>query len=170
MRIRNSGWKEFGSGINIPDLQNSELDKVIEGNHRLNMELDTMFIWAPYEQHSYTHWLRPATPSPPPIWAHIRRRYWSAKIDDSLCNPPAANKEIITIGSRDKLQYLARKVAKYSVLWFSVRNCIKIFLTFLPNCETSTIKEVPTSVPVFGRLVHYLQIRICDFVTCHKKF
>ncbi len=28
--------------------------------------------------HSCTHWLRPATR----IWAHIRGRYWSAKIDD----------------------------------------------------------------------------------------
>jgi hypothetical protein len=39
------------------------------------------FIWAPL--HSCTHWLR----LPPRIWAHIRGRYWSAKIDDSLCNP-----------------------------------------------------------------------------------
>jgi hypothetical protein len=34
--------------------------------------------------HSFTHWLRPPPPPPPPhrIWAHIRGRYWSAKIND----------------------------------------------------------------------------------------
>jgi hypothetical protein len=43
--------------------------------------------WAPYKIYKYglcTHWLRPRN-SPlrsPRIWAHIRWRYWSAKIDD----------------------------------------------------------------------------------------
>ena len=48
------------------------------------MELDPKFIWAPCAVHSCTHWLRTrnsTTPSPR-IWAHIRGRYWSAKIDD----------------------------------------------------------------------------------------
>ncbi len=39
------------------------------------------FIWAPV--YSWTHWLRPRnSPPSPPIWAHIRGRYWSANIDD----------------------------------------------------------------------------------------
>jgi hypothetical protein len=39
------------------------------------------FIWAPV--YSCTHWLRPRnSPPPDPIWAHIRGRYWSGKIDD----------------------------------------------------------------------------------------
>jgi hypothetical protein len=40
------------------------------------------FIWAPV--YSCTHWLGPRNSSPPPprIWAHLRGRYWSAKIDD----------------------------------------------------------------------------------------
>jgi hypothetical protein len=43
--------------------------------------------------HSCTLWLRPRNPPPPPpsprIWAHIRGRYWTAKIEHiSLC-PPA---------------------------------------------------------------------------------
>jgi hypothetical protein len=38
--------------------------------------------------HSCTHCLRPRTPPPSPrIWAHIRERYWSAKIDDISLNP-----------------------------------------------------------------------------------
>jgi hypothetical protein len=33
--------------------------------------------------HSCTHWLRLRNfPHPPRIWAHIRGRCWSAKIDD----------------------------------------------------------------------------------------
>ncbi len=36
------------------------------------------FIWAP--MYSCIHWLRPC--NSPSIWAHIRGRYWSAKIDD----------------------------------------------------------------------------------------
>jgi hypothetical protein len=42
----------------------------------------------------YTHWLRPRNPPPPlsRIWAHMRGRYWSAKIDDrSLCDPLPAS-------------------------------------------------------------------------------
>jgi hypothetical protein len=53
--------------------------------HRLNMELDLQSLFGLHVQ-SCTHWLRPRNPPAPPIWAHIRWRYWSAKIDDiSLC-------------------------------------------------------------------------------------
>jgi hypothetical protein len=39
------------------------------------------FIWTPV--YSSTHWLLdPATPPSRRIWAHIRGRYWSAKIDE----------------------------------------------------------------------------------------
>jgi hypothetical protein len=55
--------------------------------NRLNIELDlTKVIWVPFAQlYSLAE-----TPHPPPprIWAHIRGRYWSAKIDDiSLLSP-----------------------------------------------------------------------------------
>jgi hypothetical protein len=46
---------------------------------RLNMELDLQSLFG-LDVHSCTHWLRHRTP-PPRIWAHIRGRYWSAKID-----------------------------------------------------------------------------------------
>ncbi len=47
--------------------------------HRLNMELDLLkFIWAP----AILTGRDPATPFSRRIWAHIRGRYWSAKIDD----------------------------------------------------------------------------------------
>ncbi len=49
-----------------------------------------MFIWAPV--YSCTHWQRtPKLPPPPRIWAHIRGRYWSAKIDDISLKPTALN-------------------------------------------------------------------------------
>ncbi len=35
-----------------------------------------------FHVHSCTHWLTPPQHHPPPHWAHIRGRYWSAKIDD----------------------------------------------------------------------------------------
>ncbi len=57
------------------------------GEHRLNMELDLQSLFG-LHVHSCTHLLRSRTPSPPRIWAHIRGRWWSAKIDDiSLCPP-----------------------------------------------------------------------------------
>ncbi len=43
------------------------------------------FIWAPCEQ---LYSLAETPPSPSRIWAHIRGRYWSAKVDDiSLWSP-----------------------------------------------------------------------------------
>jgi hypothetical protein len=42
------------------------------------MELDLQSLFG-LQVHSSTQCLRPATP-PPRIWAHIRRRYWSAKM------------------------------------------------------------------------------------------
>jgi hypothetical protein len=52
--------------------------------HRLNTELDLKSLFE-FHVHSCTYSI--AKP-PPRIWAHIRGRYWSAKIDDrSLCDP-----------------------------------------------------------------------------------
>jgi hypothetical protein len=47
------------------------------------MELDLQSLFG-LHVHSVTHWLRTRTaPAPPPrIWAHLRGRYSSAKIDD----------------------------------------------------------------------------------------
>jgi hypothetical protein len=49
------------------------------------------FIWTPCAQ---LYLLAAATPQPLPspriFWAHIRRRYWSAKIDDISLRPRAA--------------------------------------------------------------------------------
>jgi hypothetical protein len=48
------------------------------------------FFWA-VQLHSLAE--TPQLPPSPRIWAHIRGRYWSAKIDEistSLSNPPAA--------------------------------------------------------------------------------
>ncbi len=55
-------------------------------SHRLNIELDLQSLFG-LHVHSFTHWLRPRIPPPPPIWAHIRGRYWSAKIETSLFKP-----------------------------------------------------------------------------------
>jgi hypothetical protein len=51
--------------------------------HRLNIDLDLQSLFG-LHVYSCTHWLTPRTPYPPPsrIWAHIRGRYWLAKIDD----------------------------------------------------------------------------------------
>ncbi len=58
--------------------------------HRLNMELDLQCLFG---LHVYTVQMcsLAETPHPPPlprIWAHIRGRYWSAKIDDISLWPP----------------------------------------------------------------------------------
>jgi hypothetical protein len=52
-------------------------------NYRLHMELDLQSIFG-LHVHSCTHRLRPHMPHPPfsRIWAHVRGRYWSAKIDN----------------------------------------------------------------------------------------
>jgi hypothetical protein len=55
------------------------------------MDLDLQSLFG-LHVHSCTHWLRPRNfPPPPPsprIWAHIRGRYWSSKIDDISLWPP----------------------------------------------------------------------------------
>ncbi len=49
--------------------------------HWLNIELDLQSLFV-LHVHSCTHWLRNRNTPPPCIWALIRRRYLSAKIDD----------------------------------------------------------------------------------------
>ncbi len=60
----------------------------VDAEHRLNIELDLQNLFG-HNVYSCTHWLRPHNPPPSflRIWAHIRGRYWSAQIDDSLCGP-----------------------------------------------------------------------------------
>jgi hypothetical protein len=53
------------------------------------MELDLQSLFG-LHVHSCTHWLRPRNPPPPAFWAHIRGRYWSAKIDDTSLRLPEA--------------------------------------------------------------------------------
>jgi hypothetical protein len=52
---------------------------------RLNVEIDLQRLFG-LHVHSCIHWPRPRNlpplPPSPPIWAHIRGRYWSAKIDN----------------------------------------------------------------------------------------
>jgi hypothetical protein len=62
--------------------------------HRLNMELDLQSLFGLHVQfvHRCTYWLRPPATSPPCIWAQIRGRYWSAKIDDIFLWPPGEPK------------------------------------------------------------------------------
>jgi hypothetical protein len=53
-----------------------------------NMELDLQSLFT-LHMYSCTHWLRPPQlPASPRIWAHIRGRYLSAKIDDISLYPP----------------------------------------------------------------------------------
>jgi hypothetical protein len=51
--------------------------------HRSNMELDLKSLFG-LHVHSCTWYSLAETPQHPPprIWAHIRGRYWSAKVDD----------------------------------------------------------------------------------------
>ncbi len=57
------------------------LSQGMGGLHRY-MELDLQSLFG-LHVHSCTHWLRPPQPPPSPIWAHVRVRYWSAKLDDN---------------------------------------------------------------------------------------
>jgi hypothetical protein len=53
--------------------------------HMLNMELDLQSLFGLHVHCAqlYTHWLRPRNlPPSPRFWAHVRGRYWSAKIYD----------------------------------------------------------------------------------------
>jgi hypothetical protein len=50
-------------------------------DHRLTMDLDLQSLIGFLPVYSFSLWLRPPRLPPfPRIWAHIRRRYWSAKI------------------------------------------------------------------------------------------
>jgi hypothetical protein len=70
-----SKWVKLGKGKG-----GGNTKRLFATNHKLNMELDLQSLFG-LNVHSSTHWLRPRNP-PPRIWAHMRERYWSAKIDD----------------------------------------------------------------------------------------
>jgi hypothetical protein len=59
------------------------IPSLVATTHRFNMELDFQCLFG-LHVYSCTNWLRPRNPPPPPprMSAHIRGRYWSAKIDD----------------------------------------------------------------------------------------
>jgi hypothetical protein len=52
------------------------------------MELDLQSLFGLHIVHSCTHWQRPRNSPPLHIWAHIKGRYWSAKIEDISLKPP----------------------------------------------------------------------------------
>jgi hypothetical protein len=58
-----------------------ESPSILGVRHRLNMELDLQSLFG-FLCTAVLIGLDPATPPFPRIWAHIRGRYWSAKIDD----------------------------------------------------------------------------------------
>ncbi len=51
-------------------------------DHRLNMELDLQSLFGLLWTAVFIGWETLPLPPSPRIWAHIRGRYWSAKIDD----------------------------------------------------------------------------------------
>ncbi len=74
--------------------------KRVSSDHRLNMELDLRSILGLHVHTAqlYTHRLRPHNPPfSSRIWAHIRGRYRSAKIDDISLWPPASDRSLPSI-------------------------------------------------------------------------
>jgi hypothetical protein len=51
-------------------------------SHRLNMELDLQSLFGLHVYTVQLYLLAETLQPPPPIWAHMQGRYWSAKIDD----------------------------------------------------------------------------------------
>ncbi len=80
---RGGGWRGRGPDVLLGYVK-LELQRpfacVLDGVHALHMELDLQSLFGLL--YSCTHWPRPRNPPPSPrIWAHIRGRYWLAKID-----------------------------------------------------------------------------------------
>jgi hypothetical protein len=59
-------------------------------NHRLNMKLDLQSLFGLLCTAVLIVWDF-VTPPSPSIWAHLRGRYWAAKIDDTSLWPPGKN-------------------------------------------------------------------------------
>ncbi len=75
------------------------------------MELDLQSLFG-LHVHSYTYWLTPRnSPSPPlpRIWAHIRGRYWSAKIDNISLWPPVDNQSCSYVKELDFFPYFIHR-------------------------------------------------------------
>ncbi len=75
--------------------------------------------------HNCIHWLNPRNSPPPPcIWAHIRGRYWSAKIDNISLWPPG-----VTYGDVDTVSKFAASVidagSKFAIR-VKDRQCLRI--------------------------------------------
>ncbi len=89
----------------------------IPDNHRLNVELNLQSLFGPLCTAALIGW-DPATHPSPRIWAHIRGRSWSAKIDDIFLWPPADN-------------------IRYSTVQKAWRACLRINITCF-HCGTVT--------------------------------
>ncbi len=82
--VRTNIKRSVGVQFLLPPVQ-SEVTRTMDP--RLNMQLieSPKFIWAPCAQLyslAETETTQPPPPSSSRIWAHIRGRYWSAKVDD----------------------------------------------------------------------------------------
>jgi hypothetical protein len=128
-------------------------------NQRLNME----FNWAP--GCSFTHWLRPRNSPLPRIWAHIRGRYWSAKIDyisTSLCNP-------LELMDRPQRARMSRRFLNV-VCILNSNNCSRSVLAKM-QCLVS--KLTVTYALVFRSYISFILLvhrTIYKRVTCYKRY
>ncbi len=120
------------------------------------------FIWAPCAQ-LYSL----AEPLPPPplhrIWAHIRGRYWSAKIDSISLWPPAPPPFVRKSESPRVCNLLGIKL--FSLLFFFLfRKRV-----FLPSLIFS-FKKILSSFAIFFFPIHFRPGRIPHSKFCFTKF
>ncbi len=114
-------------------------------SHRLNIwrKISKVYLGSCAQLYSWAE-----TPHPPPrIWAHIRRRYWSAKIDDISLWPPAISYRCPSYPIErpfSLIQYMTLHVASVIPFKFPFFNSVHIFHalnylweTFFFQCKIS---------------------------------
>ncbi len=127
--------------------------------NRLNLSLDLQSLGTPCAQ-LYSLAETPQSP-PPRIWAHIRERYWSAKVDDISLWPPGLQSISFMNRVSDQATYWLLVVqhflkgagrCNFFIFYFSLHN----FLT--TSLQYNTIIPSPRPFYIFPQLVCWLWV------------
>ncbi len=119
------------------------------------------FIWAL----CCTHWLRPRNSPYPRIWAHIRGRYWSAKIDDISLWPPYVLEWSRHHASNEVILNLIDKNSERCQAWDF---CLRVIFKTI-KCSANSYKD-KLSIPLLYLCTQLARLQFVSAYSAHAYF